>query len=1321
MAGLAVLIFLGLLFVVIILPIVALVRLSGLSQAMTSDVEQLRGRLGDVELALTQLRKTLEAQGLETRPPAASPAGQTVAPVPVAAPEQVTPPVVATAPAAEPPKIPVAQGFSPAKDARPAAPEEAIKDVRPVATAADTASRAPVSTAPPAAPFVIPVPSGAGGASAPPVIPVRSGAGGASAPPVTPAADASGPPRGAPAHKPPSLPSPVPAPLLADTGEPPRQFDWESLVGVKLFSWIAGIAMVIAGLFFLRYSIDQGWLQPPVRVAIGTIVGVALLVICELKAARNYPVTANALDAAGIALLFSTFFAAHALWQLFGPRDSAFAIGITFGLLVAVAAVAVLLSIRRDSLFIALLGLVGGFATPALLSTGQDNPFGLFGYLLILNAGLSAVAYRKKWPMLTALCLLLTTFYQWGWVFTFLTRSVDEKLPIALGVFLAFPLLAVLSLWIARRRGAARDGSFYGHVASFSAALPLLFALYMATGPAFVHHYATLFAFTFVLDVGLFVIAAARGPEELHLGGAAATLVVFWSWLANAYAAGIVSASWPVLLGFLALFVLFHLLAPLAAPRLGGEFKGAGAYAIFAAPALLSVITGLAAFESMSATPAWPFTVLFALNVAIAVVAIRTRAPALVFVAALFTLSAEAFWSAQYLTPETLASALVMYAAFGLFYLSVPMVARRVGRAIQPGWAGAVLLLASLALLFFPGREDVAASSLGGLALLLAILNVALFAECRAARLPGLFSAGSLVSWLIIGFWWTGAPVGTMLDAALLVVAGYAILTLVGHVSLARVTEPGSPARESIFVSLAWFFFLVGVVQNPDLSMPPWSWLAILAALLLATGVAALGARRGELHIAGMVLSQIVLIAWSAAGHDATWMEVAIACAIAVAAIGGVWMWLALRSRAEPLLFDAGAAAGLVLAQLVGTVAAAHAGSPGVVFLASSHVVLLVALFALATYRSWYSLALGAVVLPSLGPLLWRLARPDAADWLAGIGTAPWYDALVFAIPVYLVCIAYPLVLRGRHRAAAAPYQAAVLASVPFFFVARQAFIDGGLSGIIGAVPVAQAALIGLLLLRLLRIEPTGQRNLGRLALVAAAALAFVTVAIPLQLDHQWITIGWALEGAALAWLFTRIPHRGLLWWSVVLLAAVFVRLAFNPAVFEYQARSDLRIWNWYLYTYVVTAAAMLAAGSLFGKRGDRFEELPPASALMKAGGTVLLFILLNIEIADFYSEGATIAFRLSGSFAQDLTYTLGWAAFGLALLLAGIVLRSHAARIAALCLLTVTVFKCFLYDLRNLEGLYRVASFVGLALCLALVAVVLQKFVLSIRVKERT
>ena len=97
-----------------------------------------------------------------------------------------------------------------------------------------------------------------------------------------------------------------------------------------MFSAVAGVALVLAAVFFLRYSIDHGWLAPPVRVAIGILTGISLLVVCDLKAARRYPVTANAMDAAAIAVLFSTFFAAHALWHLIPA-------GVAFGLLALVA------------------------------------------------------------------------------------------------------------------------------------------------------------------------------------------------------------------------------------------------------------------------------------------------------------------------------------------------------------------------------------------------------------------------------------------------------------------------------------------------------------------------------------------------------------------------------------------------------------------------------------------------------------------------------------------------------------------------------------------------------------------------------------------------------------------------------------------------------------------------------------------------------------------------------------------------------------------------------------------------------------------------
>ncbi len=283
------------------------------------------------------------------------------------------------------------------------------------------------------------------------------------------------------------------------------------------------------------------------------------------------------------------------------------------------------------------------------------------------------------------------------------------------------------------------------------------------------------------------------------------------------------------------------------------------------------------------------------------------------------------------------------------------------------------------------------------------------------------------------------------------------------------------------------------------------------------------------------------------------------------------------------------------------------------------------------------------------------------------------------------------------------------------FVAGREAFVTAGLQWMIGVVPVLLGAVTAFLLRALLRLERSGERDMTRLAVVAGAALALVTVAIPLQLDHQWVTIGWALEGAALAWLYQRVPHRGLLLAATGLLIVVFVRLGLNPSIWTYEPRGALRIFNWYLYTYAIAALSMFAAAWFLTRTDDRPASwLPPSSRLLPALATVLLFLLLNIEIADYYATGPAITFRFGVRVSQDLTYTIGWLAFGMTLLGAGIYLHERPARIAAVSLIAVTAFKCFLYDLASLGGLYRVASFVGLAIALALVSLVLQKYVLA-------
>jgi uncharacterized membrane protein len=1170
--------------------------------------------------------------------------------------------------------------------------------------------RAEMGESAPAAPSVTTPPVGAPTTPRPPVAPPTPPA----PPPATtspvsprPPVQPSTPPgaAGPLPPRPPVPPPPVrPSPPSPPPPRPPAKpaFDWESLIGVRLFAAIAGIAFLVGAVFFLKYSIQQGWLSPSIRVALAVATAIAMLVVCELRAARKYPVTANALDASAIAILFSTFFAARALWNLIPPVP-------TFLLMALVAVVAVLLSIRRESLFIAVLGLLGGFLTPILLSTGQNQPIPLFSYLLLLNVGLAWVAYKKRWPALTVLSAIFTTVYQWGWVFKFLHES---SLSLAMGIFLLFPVVSLVGslLFNARTRAADQHESVFEHTGFATSLVPLVFAVYLAAIPAYGAQATLLFGFLFIIDAGLLAVAIGRREDRLHAVAGAATMLVFGLWLGMSFAA----SAWMTMLIAVPAFAVLYLAGPWIAATVGKPFSDTGHHATYVAPLLMFAFAMLARTDRAAESPIQLFLILFGLGAVIAWRAIAERQGGLYFVAAFFALAAEAVWSAMHLRAESLQTAIGLYAAFGLFAIGVPVIARWTGRALEPASGSGVVLIGGLVMLLFLAAGNVAPAAIWGLALLLAILNAAVFVESAAGRMPAISIVGGLLSWVVLAIWWwrAAAVVGPL--PALLVVVILALVMLAGHAwAHARTPRAATAAsivdfRHGLFLGLVGHFFLCFVASNPEWWMPPaespWPLFGALGVLTLAVSVVALFTGSGRFQISGASAAGVVVLVWSARAATAPWPLTAILAAAAVVVYALVW--IAMTGRRVSFQRDAavGAGAALFLGHATSILAAMQAGAPAPVALIAFHAVIAAIILALAWRYQWDWVAPLSVLPVCAAIFIFQFRHSEAAEW---------GSLFVFGAVLYFVFAAYPFVLGRRAGTSRDPHIATVLASGMFLIVARTALERGGYSLYIGAIPVIEGAILALLLRQLLRQEAAGRRDLGRLALVAGAALAFVTVAIPLQLNEQWITIGWALEGAALAWLATRVPHVGLRASAVALLAVVFVRLVCNPSVFYYEPRGPMRLLNWYLYAYAICGAAMLAGARWLGKTAwGKGRGVVPG--LMYTAGAVTLFWLLNIEIADFYAAGPEITFRFGVSVQQDLTYTIGWLVFGMAALTAGIMAHSRTVRIAALTLIAVTTVKCFLYDLRSLEGLYRVGAFVGLGISLALVSVALQKFVLK-------
>ncbi|MBK9138770.1 MAG: DUF2339 domain-containing protein [Verrucomicrobia bacterium] len=107
----------------------------------------------------------------------------------------------------------------------------------------------------------------------------------------------------------------------------------------------------------------------------------------------------------------------------------------------------------------------------------------------------------------------------------------------------------------------------------------------------------------------------------------------------------------------------------------------------------------------------------------------------------------------------------------------------------------------------------------------------------------------------------------------------------------------------------------------------------------------------------------------------------------------------------------------------------------------------------------------------------------------------------------------------------------------------------------------------------------------------------------------------------------------------------------------------------------------------------------------------MLGFLLLNIQIADWFSTGRNLTVEFNASFGQDMTYSLAWGLYAFMLLSIGFRADARAARYAGMGLLVVTIVKLFLHDLWRLGGLYRIGSLIGLALVLIVVSFIYQRF----------
>jgi len=626
--------------------------------------------------------------------------------------------------------------------------------------------------------------------------------------------------------------------------------------------------------------------------------------------------------------------------------------------------------------------------------------------------------------------------------------------------------------------------------------------------------------------------------------------------------------------------------------------------------------------------------------------------------------------------------ALVALGVFALLFVGASAVAAKSERGRWAISQAGAVLVPFLFALYFAGQGDVG-YNLWPLALLGALLSGASVWLARAqgaALVPSGAAAGASAITLV----WV---LGRELDEA----RSWELVTC--SLVLLLVFALGREWRRSRLVEAAargledaWFVAVAGLAVGGFAAcdhsnlVGPWPFVALFAGLAIALVRVASSQRLRWVSIAAAPLAVIGVLAWTGT-HDQVLSTfephmLELVAAVLLAAVFAALAWFGREgARAGFLGIALGAWLGCLLSFLIADESTALPG------LAARLVPLFFAAigcFAATAAGSWIAILLSA--------FFCALSQAGMGEWEG------WNDELSAGLISLAVLAAWLPLTKQRWSSNAGAWIAAAI--IPLFWVLDVGNAIQHLQGSSGnawiPVPFALVELaIGAWLVR-------GALWPLLVAIVCTSAI------LPLWMDRGVVVVWSALASAGAAWLwrgrnFTPALAVAVAGAAICTFASVLVD---GQGSFERLGRVLL---DAHAFEYLLPAVALLAAGVLL--------EKSPRIVCVVAGLLVAL-LWITVEVHQSFAPGERFSLFWPHDQAREVAVSVSWAVYALALLAIGMRRKQSGLRWASLVLLVIVIGKLFLFDLSELQGLYRVGSFLGLAVSLLLVSFGYQRFV---------
>ena len=243
--------------------------------------------------------------------------------------------------------------------------------------------------------------------------------------------------------------------------------NFEKFIGENLFGKIGVIVFIIGIGFFVKYAIDNNWINEVARTILGYAVSVAMLGI-GARLHRQYRTYSSLIMGGAFGVAYVTTAVAYHYYHLFGST-------VAFGILVGVTILMSALAYITDKRELAIIALVGGFIAPFIASNENGSVVALFGYILVLNLGMTALSLIKRWSELPIIACVAT----WALLIMFgkdYDENYNQTQRILFALSTCYLLLFMASATYTLHRDASRwQGRILAAMLVFNSFIYLLF------------------------------------------------------------------------------------------------------------------------------------------------------------------------------------------------------------------------------------------------------------------------------------------------------------------------------------------------------------------------------------------------------------------------------------------------------------------------------------------------------------------------------------------------------------------------------------------------------------------------------------------------------------------------------------------------------------------------------------------------------------------------------------------------------------------------------------------------------------------------------